>query len=278
MTAIRELGPVEVSDQSQRVGTALVEQGEYLLTLGQNLLRQAAMLRGSPDPTSRPTGPSANHSVTSAGLIDLARVQRVARDFKRFTRSQFGEALGLRGVQTSKWLAALLEAGWITRTIDEETNATVFDYVRRLEDEDPLYQVRLWAQGVGVAFTAEDAIEQTGLAEEEVTAALPPLVKEGVLQTETVEKVGQLGDVDRLGEIAYRYAPPLPPGTASRLERERMAEINRQAIDVQRGIQVRTAPRSKSRHQAQRTDAKRTRDRRRENGKIQEAAKRRRKS
>lgn len=240
MSAQREPNTLQVAAESQATGHALVAEGERLLRLGKELLRQSALLTGQKpqEHVTRPDGPADDHSVGHAGLVDLNRAQAKARELKRFTRNQFGDALGLKGVQTSKWLAQLLERAWIERTVDEESSATVYDYIRRPEDEDPLYQVRQWAQNVGVAFRMEQCVEETELPSEEVGVAITQLVTEGVLRTETIEQVDGLDEVDQLGETVYRYAPPLPPGVAGDLERRRL-QVVRDVPEVERGTPIR---------------------------------------
>lgn len=221
------LSAPEVAEQSERVGAALVEQGEYLLQLGRDLLKQSALLRHEKpqEPVQHIHGLGADHSVGASGLVTLERAQGAARELKRFTRTQLGDTLGLKGMQTNKWLAQLLEKGWIERAIDEETHATVFDYARKLEDEDPLYQVRRWAQDVGVQFTGEQAVEGTELPSDDVAVALTQLVTEGVLTTGQIDTVDDLGEITELGETVYRYAPPIPAGLAGKLERARLEAV-----------------------------------------------------
>lgn len=214
----------QLAEESEITGQALVDRGKELMGLGQDLLRQAALLRGEQEPVFRPaTGPSTDHAVSKTGnVVTHETALAMARKLGRFTRIQFEDALQLKGIQTSKFLAKLHDAGDIARGQNDE-GASIYDYVKSSADEPPIYQLEMWARATSEAWDLDEAVDQTGLPEEEVVAGITELIVRGIIAAEQLTEVDDLADIDKLATTVYRYVPPV--NDAAALERKRLAAV-----------------------------------------------------
>lgn len=243
--------PYDVANDSANVGGELVARGEYLLRIGRELLKQSELLRGkAPGEVKplRPTGPSGDHSVNRLGhVIDINAASGVARTLHTFTRIAFQDALGTDGIQTSKWMARLHEANLIERGTDDE-GAIVYTYSRDIDDEPASYQLHMMAKQRGAAqpFTIAEAMEHTGLSEDEVVTGLAELSSTSIVEAEQIDEVADLDEVGELGGVQYRFVPPISDGAASELERRRLGSVSAPVV-VKRGEPVRIRTERKQR-------------------------------
>lgn len=228
----------ELAAESTRVGDDLVAYGRELLSLGQDLIKQGALLEGKLPKAvapARPGGPGDNHSVGRNGLVDNDIARLKARELKSFTRPVWEEALGLKGTAASARLNALVQSGDLVRRTDEEGHI-LYDYVRSVDDEEPLYRVRMWAKARGQngnePFELSEAMEATELSEADVMTALTELVVEGVVTGELQveqdpddEEAEELDQATQIALTAFRYVPTLPGGLQSAQERQRLAAV-----------------------------------------------------
>jgi hypothetical protein len=236
---LESLSVMEIASESDLTAEELIARGEKLIAIGRELQTQAALLRNEspPKPLSRPAGPSGDHSVTANGLIDTEAATVKARALGTFTRLQFEDALATNGPQTTKWLAALLKTGTITRETAED-GAIAYRYCRPADDEPAEYQLRVWAAEQTEPFDVEQAADGTGLPTEDIEQALPRLIGDLTVAPVTVEAVDDLGELEKLGETFFRYQPEIPNGLSAELERRRLSAVN-STPQVKRGTPVR---------------------------------------